>query len=446
MIWAFVLLTVLTVVAFSLSALCLFLRVRKRKQGASCGDGEAKQRSFSNNWQMRFAFTGLVAGVVATVVLPVFVVGWTVISPTQQELTLAKSTLAEKETELLRTRRQASDAEESLAASRRQHAIDLKTATQEITALHKKQLASLQKEHAKTVATSQASIMNLQEQLVLAKKEADSLREGNQELRTKWKYAEFRYQANQRAEGEIKGAIKDMDNKSGRLTVATAGEMEEQVIVSDITKVTAEDGKTALNRSELKKGVAAAVLFRRVAQTIRLTRPSGPPDESSGNSKFNIVYSPTPELVVEKMLELAKVTKKDVVFDLGCGDGRIVVTAAKKYGAKGVGVDINPARIKDAMITIKKLGVAPEQVELREGDALKVKDLERATVVTLYMNAEFMRKLEVQMSRLKPGSRIVAHDIAFPNQKADQIVKVRGPDRDHMLFLWTVKERDNDKK
>src|SRR5216117_1382583 len=98
-----------------------------------------------------------------------------------------------------------------------------------------------------------------------------------------------------------------------------------------------------------------------------------------------IVYVPSEQHVVEKMLEMAKVKKDDIVFDLGCGDGRIVCTAAKKYGAKGVGVDIDPDRIRDCMATMKKFGVTKEQVEIRQGDALKVKDLERATVIALYM-------------------------------------------------------------
>src|SRR5438105_5395274 len=94
-----------------------------------------------------------------------------------------------------------------------------------------------------------------------------------------------------------------------------------------------------------------------------------------------IIYVPTSQEVVDKMLDMAKVKKDDIVFDLGCGDGRIVCSAAKKYGAKGVGVDIDPARIKDCMETMTKFGVTKEQVDIRQGDALKVKDLERATVL-----------------------------------------------------------------
>jgi tRNA A58 N-methylase Trm61 len=156
-----------------------------------------------------------------------------------------------------------------------------------------------------------------------------------------------------------------------------------------------------------------------------------------------IVYVPTEQVVVEKMLQMAKVQKSDVVFDLGCGDGRIVVSAAKKYGAKGVGVDIDPDRIKDSLATMEKAGVTKELVDIRQGDALKVKDLERATVIMLYMLPEFMEKLEPQMkSRLKPGTRIVAHDYPFPNMEPDQVVEFdTGGTRPKFLYMWTIREK-----
>jgi precorrin-6B methylase 2 len=153
------------------------------------------------------------------------------------------------------------------------------------------------------------------------------------------------------------------------------------------------------------------------------------------------LYVPTEELVTEKMLEMAKVSKDDIVFDLGCGDGRIVVTAAKKYGCKGVGIDINPARIQECHETMHKAGVTKDQVEIRQGDALKVDDLDKATVICLYMLPEFMEQLEPQIkSRLKPGTRIVAHDYPFPNMTADAIVNVEaGGEHPKRLYLWTIR-------
>ena len=171
------------------------------------------------------------------------------------------------------------------------------------------------------------------------------------------------------------------------------------------------------------------------------TQSSAQDQKKEDEFTCRIIYVPTPQTVVEKMLDMAKVTKNDVVFDLGCGDGRVVCTAAKKFGAKGVGVDIDPARIKDCMETMKKFEVTKEQVDIRQGDALKVKDLERASVIILYMLPEFMEKLEKQLSRLKPGTRIVAHDYPFPNVKPDQVVEFKGPDREHTLYSWVLKAK-----
>jgi SAM-dependent methyltransferase len=156
-----------------------------------------------------------------------------------------------------------------------------------------------------------------------------------------------------------------------------------------------------------------------------------------------IIYVPTPEIVVDKMLELAKITKDDIVYDLGCGDGRIVCSAAKKYGAKGVGIDIDPQRIKDCMKTMEKYGVTKEQVDIRQGDALKVKDLDRATVIMFYMLPEFMEKLEPQIKKLKPGTRLVAHDYPFPNMRPDLEVRVDKGDggRASSVYMWTLKAK-----
>ena len=155
-----------------------------------------------------------------------------------------------------------------------------------------------------------------------------------------------------------------------------------------------------------------------------------------------LLYVPSEQVVVEKMLEMAKIKKTDIVFDLGCGDGRIVVTAAKKFGCKGIGIDYDPARVEDSLKTMKAAGVTKDLVEIREGDALQVKDLEKATVIMLYMLPEFMEKLEPQMKkRLKPGTRIVAHDYPFPNMDPDQTVEFDvGGARPKYLYMWTIRE------
>jgi ribosomal protein L11 methylase PrmA len=120
----------------------------------------------------------------------------------------------------------------------------------------------------------------------------------------------------------------------------------------------------------------------------------------------DVPFVPTPEVVVDKMLELAKVGPSDVVYDLGSGDGRIVITAAKQYGARGIGVDIDPDRVREARQNAKAAGVA-DRVQFKEGDLFNT-DLSEATVVTLYLLPEVNMRLRPKLFReLKPGTRVV---------------------------------------
>lgn len=121
-----------------------------------------------------------------------------------------------------------------------------------------------------------------------------------------------------------------------------------------------------------------------------------------------MLYVPTPDQVVDRMLELARVSREDVVYDLGCGDGRIVVAAAKRYGAHAVGFDIDPARVAEARANVAQSGVA-DLVSIEQRDIFTL-DLRPASVVALYLLPELNVKLLPQLERLKPGSRIVSHD------------------------------------
>src|SRR5262245_55474233 len=122
----------------------------------------------------------------------------------------------------------------------------------------------------------------------------------------------------------------------------------------------------------------------------------------------DVVFVPTPHDVVAKMLEVAGVKKGDVVFDLGCGDGRIVATAAKKYGCKGTGFDINPVRIKESLQTVDKFNVN-HLVSIEKKNIFNV-DLSEASVITLYLLPELNARLVPQIDKMKPGSRIVSHE------------------------------------
>lgn len=149
-------------------------------------------------------------------------------------------------------------------------------------------------------------------------------------------------------------------------------------------------------------------------------------------------YVPTPQDVVERMLQLAEVGPSDVVYDLGCGDGRIVITAAKKFGASGVGVDIDPQRIKESQANAKAAGVE-DRVEFRLQDAMTV-DVSPATVVTLYLLSSSNEKLRPKLTReLKPGSRIVSHAFGMGDwkpDKTDSFQDANGATR--TLYLWRV--------
>jgi cyclopropane fatty-acyl-phospholipid synthase-like methyltransferase len=182
----------------------------------------------------------------------------------------------------------------------------------------------------------------------------------------------------------------------------------------------------------------AVAAVRAGRETVIDLRP-GSKDASSSQ----IIYVPTPQKVVEKMLEMARVTRNDVVFDLGCGDGRLLVTAARKYGARGVGIDIDPQRVKEARANVRKAKVE-KLVEIRQGDALKVPDLARATVVVTYMLPEFMEKLKpILEEHLKPGTRVVAHDYPIHGWEAEERVTVPSPSRiyAHTLYRWTVPQK-----
>lgn len=147
-------------------------------------------------------------------------------------------------------------------------------------------------------------------------------------------------------------------------------------------------------------------------------------------------YVPTPQDVVERMLALAQVTSKDTVYDLGCGDGRIVITAAKKYGAKGVGIDIDPERIAESQANARMAGVE-KLVTFRMQDAMAV-DVSPATVVTLYLLSSSNAKLRpILTKQLKPGSRIVSHAFSmgdWPPERTDTFTDGGGMGR--TLYLW----------
>jgi SAM-dependent methyltransferase len=191
----------------------------------------------------------------------------------------------------------------------------------------------------------------------------------------------------------------------------------------------------------LRKSIACSyvmVAVLSVALAAAQTAPTRP--------NLDVPYVPTTPEAVEAMLKLADVKETDVVYDLGCGDGRIVIAAAKKFGAHAVGIDIDPVRINEAKENAKKAGVE-NLVRFEQNDLFKA-DFHEASVVTLFLLSSVNLKLRPKLlQELKPGTRIVSNTFDMGDWKADKDVTIGDPAEDsylsHKFFLWTVPRRGN---
>jgi tRNA G37 N-methylase Trm5 len=151
----------------------------------------------------------------------------------------------------------------------------------------------------------------------------------------------------------------------------------------------------------------------------------------------DVIYVPTPDAVVDKMLEMADVRKGEIVYDLGCGDGRIPVAAAKKYGSKAFGWDINPDRVKESLENVERNSVK-DLVTIQLGDIFEL-DLSKADVITLYLLPQLNVKLIPQLEKLKPGCRIVSHDFDMQGVRPKRTVAFSpSGEREHRIYLWVT--------
>jgi hypothetical protein len=179
--------------------------------------------------------------------------------------------------------------------------------------------------------------------------------------------------------------------------------------------------------------VLAAALA--VASAVVVAQPLKPLEKSP-----EVPFVPTNEKVVDEMLKVAKVGKNDVLSDLGSGDGRIPITAAKRWGTRGFGVDIDPERIKEARENATKAGVA-DKVKFMQQDLFET-DIKSATVVTLYLLPEVNLRLRPKLlADLKPGTRVVSHNYDMGDWKPLQTITVKLPDGDHTVYYWVVPPR-----
>lgn len=165
---------------------------------------------------------------------------------------------------------------------------------------------------------------------------------------------------------------------------------------------------------------------------------TGAAGEPPRGKKPVVDFLPTPQDVVEKMLDAAKVTKADVVADLGCGDGRIVVTAAKVYGCKAVGYDLDRECVKVSRAAVARAGVG-KLVRIEEADILDV-DLSGVTVVTLFVGTTLNAKLVPHLEKMRPGSRVVSHVFPVPGVKPDKVLKATSAEDgvERPVYLYTT--------
>ena len=179
----------------------------------------------------------------------------------------------------------------------------------------------------------------------------------------------------------------------------------------------------------------AALVAAAVPVAAQATAQQAPPQQAGPKLRDpDVIYVPTPQEVVDAMLTLANVTAKDVVYDLGSGDGRIPITAAQKYGARGIGIDINPERIKEANENLAKAKVG-DKVKFMNADLFET-DISPATVVTLYLLPSLNIKLMPKLKALKPGTRIVSHSFdmgsEWPPEKTQEV-------NGRTIYYWTIK-------
>lgn len=153
--------------------------------------------------------------------------------------------------------------------------------------------------------------------------------------------------------------------------------------------------------------------------------------------ELDVPYVPTHEMIVDEMLKMAEVKGTDVLYDLGSGDGRIPITAAQRFGTRGVGIDLNPVRIKEANENAQKANVT-DKVKFIEGDIFQ-QDFNEATVLTLYLLPDVNLKLRPKILEMKPGTRVVSHNYDMGDWKYEKAKELKTPDGvTHYVYMWRV--------
>ena len=198
--------------------------------------------------------------------------------------------------------------------------------------------------------------------------------------------------------------------------------------------VMAAAGCSQNSPSTANNGAAVKTAETNAVPPVQSTSPTG-----SAKRELDVPYVPTPDAVVDAMLTMAKVTGNDVLYDLGSGDGRIPITAASKFGTRGVGIDLNPVRVSEANENAKKAGVT-DKVKFIEGDIFE-EDFSEATVVTLYLLPGVNLKLRPTIQGMKPGTRVVSHNYDMGDWAPETSKKITVDGTDHYVYFWRVPEK-----
>jgi precorrin-6B methylase 2 len=241
---------------------------------------------------------------------------------------------------------------------------------------------------------------------------------------------------------------KDRPNAISKLTV-DGKDFSEPRGTKRTLQVTAKDGKdtVTIEFSFWPNTYTNIIRTKTVTlvkdKTIEVNMTNADPDNPD---LIKPIYVPTPNEVVAEMCKMANVGKEDIVYDIGCGDGRLVIMAVKDFGAKkGVGIDIREERIADCNVNARRAGVTGK-VEFRVGDALKIKDFSEASVVLLYLGDHLNEALKPTLkSTLKPGARVVSHRFRmgddWPPDESRTITATNNHDEkeEYRLHIWTIK-------
>jgi hypothetical protein len=192
-------------------------------------------------------------------------------------------------------------------------------------------------------------------------------------------------------------------------------------------------------KRQLRFALAGLTCLLVLALTLPVVSAGQKDKKEEPDKQPDVIFVPTPQEVVDKMFELCNPKKGDVHMDLGCGDGRLCVTAAKKYGLRSYGYDVDPQRVKESLENVARNKVS-DLVTIKKKDVFTL-DLSKADIVTLYLLPSLNVKLIPQLEKLKPGCRIVSHDFDMQGVTPDKVIRFtpQGPNsREHTIYLWTT--------